>query len=443
MNASYERSLSRRDFLTRSGIAAASVVTGGIRTAPVVASARPPEDWVAVRARFRLRRDYLHFAAPVLASHPDVVAAAIADHRRALDADTKRYLYANETRLDDQVRGLAATYLDADADDVALTDSTTMGLGTVYTGLDLRAGDEILTTEHDFYATHQALRFCADRTGARIRKVTLYPEASPQDATCDGIVDSLIRGVTSRTRLVAVTWVHSSSGVKLPLADIAAAIQERGRQTGDPILLSVDGVHGFGVESEPVARLGCDLFISGCHKWLFGPRGTGLVWGSADGWNMVRSTIPSFDGRAYSAWLEGRGSSQVPAGPWMTPGGFHSFEHRWALAEAFRFHDQIGADAIANRTHALAAQLKEGLADIDGITVHTPAAAHLSSGIVCFSVDGIPSELIVDALETKLHVLASVTPYRQAFVRFMPSLVNAPDEIEEALLALRTLTTGR
>jgi selenocysteine lyase/cysteine desulfurase len=127
----------------------------------------------------------------------------------------------------------------------------------------------------------------------------------------------------------------------------------------------------------------------------------------------------------------------------MTPGGFHSFEHRWALAEAFRFHDQIGADAIANRTHALAAQLKEGLADIDGITVHTPAAAHLSSGIVCFSVDGIPSELIVDALETKLHVLASVTPYRQAFVRFMPSLVNAPDEIEEALLALRTLTTGR
>jgi isopenicillin-N epimerase len=185
------------------------------------------------------------------------------------------------------------------------------------------------------------------------------------------------------------------------------------------------------------------MFISGCHKWLFGPRGTGIVWGSADGWNIVRSTIPSFDGRAYSAWLEGREPSQIPGGPWMTPGGFHSFEHRWALAEAFRFHDQIGAEAIADRTHALATQLKEGLADIDGITVHTPADTHLSSGIVCFSVDGIPSELIVDALESKLHVLASVTPYRQAFVRFMPSLVNAPDEIEEALLALRTLTTHR
>src|SRR5436309_1501128 len=70
--------------------------------------------------------------------------------------------------------GSAAAYLGADPTDIALTDSTTMGLGLLYTGLDLRADQEILTTEHDFYATHESLAFAAERTGARLRRVPLY-----------------------------------------------------------------------------------------------------------------------------------------------------------------------------------------------------------------------------------------------------------------------------
>ena len=121
-------------------------------------------------------------------------------------------------------------------------------------------------------------------TGAPYRKVQLY--AAPETATEDEIVSNLVKGVGPRTRAVAVTWVHSSTGVKLPIrrmADALAGLNKR-RAEADRVLLCVDGVHGFGVESETMADLGCDFFVAGCHKWIFGPRGTGLVWGRADAW---------------------------------------------------------------------------------------------------------------------------------------------------------------
>ena len=122
-------------------------------------------------------------------------------------------------------------------------------------------------------------------------------------------------------------------------------------------------------------QLGCDFLVSGCHKWLFGPRGTGLVWGRERGWARFTPTIPPFDAEQLSA--SGSASARDPpaAGPAATPGGYHSFEHRWALAEAFDLHDRIGRDRVAARTRDLATRLKDGLAGIDGVTLVTPRAA--------------------------------------------------------------------
>jgi selenocysteine lyase/cysteine desulfurase len=136
------------------------------------------------------------------------------------------------------------------------------------------------------------LRLKAARTGASVRRVTLYRNA--RRATEDEIVSSLLRGVGPRTRVVAIMWVHSSTGVKLPPARIGPAL---GRRRAD-VLLCVDGVHGLGVEDATVESLGCDFLVAGCHKWLFGPRGTGLVWGRGRAWDSVEATIPSFSGVA-------------------------------------------------------------------------------------------------------------------------------------------------
>src|SRR6185436_20026490 len=141
-------------------------------------------------------------------------------------------------------------------------------------------------------------------------------------------------------RVIALTWVHSITGVKLPLRAIADAVAQvnRGRDEKARIILCVDGVHGLGVEDVDLPALGCDFFAAGTHKWIFGPRGTGVIWGKPESQHLVDPTIPPFT-PAGAKQLETTGDA--PWGYSMTPGGFHSFEHRWALAEAFRFHLHI------------------------------------------------------------------------------------------------------
>jgi selenocysteine lyase/cysteine desulfurase len=249
--------------------------------------------------------------------------------------------------------------------------------------------------------------------------VTLYRNAAR--ATQDEIVSSLIRGVGPRTRVIALTWVHSSTGVKLPLRRIARALGER-RQG---VLVCVDGVHGVGVENETVGSLGCDFLIAGCHKWLFGPRGTGFVWGRTTAWDTADATIPSFSGTASP-------------GAEMTPGGFHSFEHRWALAEAFRLHMRIGKARVERRIHALNTRLKAGLASMSHVTLVTPRPEALSAGLVCFSVDRMSPDAVVAALRRR-RIIATVTPYDPPYPRLAPGLLNTPADVDRVLRAMRSL----
>src|SRR5262245_9935520 len=79
----------------------------------------------------------------------------------------------------------------------------------------LRAGDDVLTIEHDHYSTHESLRLATLRRGATLRKVALYTK--PADATTDAMAQAVERAIAPATRVVAITWVHSSTGVKTPV----------------------------------------------------------------------------------------------------------------------------------------------------------------------------------------------------------------------------------
>jgi isopenicillin-N epimerase len=410
--------LDRRQLLVRTG--AALALGGAFLDLEEVAAAPEADtalDWASVRRQFRLAPGWTHLGGLLLASHPAPVRRAIERHRRGLDANPVHYLHERGPAQEAAVLRAAGAYLRARPTDIALTDSTTMGLGLLYNGLELRSGDEVLTTTHDFFATHEALRLKAGRSGASVRRVTLYRNAAR--ATQDEIVSSLVGAVGPRTRVIALTWVHSSTGVKLPLARIR---RELGRRS---VLICVDGVHGLGVESASVGSLGCDFLVAGCHKWLFGPRGTGLVWGRTTSWDSVSATIPSFSGGATP-------------GAEMTPGGFHSFEHRWALAEAFRFHMRIGKRRVEQRIHALNRRLKAGLASMSHVTLMTPRSDALSAGLVCFSVDRLSPDAVVEALRRR-RIIATVTPYNPPYARLAPGLLNTPADVDRALRAIRAL----
>jgi selenocysteine lyase/cysteine desulfurase len=228
--------------------------------------------------------------------------------------------------------------------------------------------------------------------------------------------------------------VHSSTGVKLPVADIAEAVRSR----APGALLCLDAVHGFGAEADRPRDLGCDVLFSGCHKWLSGPRGTGLVWARADAWERIDALVPSFAAPAYGAWLRGEAVPATPAGPVHTPGGFHAFEHRWALAEAFGFQRAIGTERIADRIHDLAERLKAGLAAHPGVTLVTPRSGALSSGLVCLDLRGRRAPQVVDALAER-GVVASVTPYAVEHVRLGVGVHLSDDDVDAAVRAVGAL----
>ena len=434
-------STGRRGFL---GLLATTVgVTGcGSPSAPVTARATRATSadlgsWEGVRQQFLLDPDWIHLAGFLFASHPQPVRDAIERHRHGFDLNPAAYLHANEGTADDLVRKAAASYMRVDADEIALTDSTTMGLGTLYQGVPLRGGQSVLTTTHDHFVTHESLRFAAARTGAVVRRVPLYEK--PSAATPAAMADAIARAMTPDTRVVAVTWVHSGTGVKTPIRAIADVVAKAnaGRDEKDRAYLCVDGVHAFGVEATPVGSLGCDFFVAGCHKWLFGPRGTGLLWGSKQAMTTLRPSIPAFTKGAFAPWIKGTAPEPTTAAM-MSPGGFHSYEHRWALGEAFAFHERLGPERVEARIRELNRQCKEGLAKMSHITLHTPRSDEASAGIICFDVAGLTPEAVVKRLEAK-RIVASTTPYATSYARLAPGVLNSPAEIDRALAAVREL----
>ena len=245
--------------------------------------------------------------------------------------------------------------------------------------------------------------------------------------------------MTPKTRLGGLTWVHSGTGLKLPVrvvADALAAIN-KARDEADRILLVVDGVHGFGVEDERITQMGCDFFVAGTHKWVFGPRGTGIIWAKTDMWKTMRQVFPGFEMVPFTAWLR----DETPRGmeaSWISPGGFHSFEYAWALPAAFEFHKLIGKTRIADRIHNLNDQCKEGLARMPNVKLYTPRDRKLSSGLICFNVEGMKPEETVARL-LKRRIIASTAPYAFVCTRLAPSLLNSPEEIETTLREIRAL----
>ncbi|MET0650500.1 MAG: aminotransferase class V-fold PLP-dependent enzyme [Pyrinomonadaceae bacterium] len=436
--------INRRRFLAAGGLTAAAVALPAARagTGLTLASAPPtsPADWSEVRAQFEVSRDYIHLSSFFLASHPRPVHEAIERHRRAIDDNPFLYVERHMFEMPGQIRASAAEYLGGTTEEVALTNSTTMGLAFVYQGLSVKAGQEILTTTHDHFVHHEAIRLAAERAGATVKKISLYDDFD--SVSEEEMVRRIRRAVGPKTRAVGITWVHSGSGVKVPVRRVAEALAEVNavRAEAERVLLIVDGVHGLGVEDETVARMGCDFFIAGTHKWVFGPRGTGLVWAKAETWNATRPIFPGFAPGPFTAWLRGETPPAMEAS-WVWPGGFQAFEYVWALPAAFAFHRRIGRSRVAGRIHGLNEQCKEGLARMRHVRLHTPRGNNLSAGLVCFDVEGMKPEDVMARL-LKRRVIASTAPYAQTCVRLAPSLLNTPEEIETALREVRALAAS-
>ncbi len=171
---------------------------------------------------------------------------------------------------------------------------------------------------------------------------------------------------------------------------------------------------------------------------MFVPRGTGLVWGRQESWPVAQAIIPTFNTQAYDIWMQVASPKDLPQSVYMSPGGFHSFERRWALDEASKFHQAVGKSRVTQRIYRLNQQLKEGLAAMPQLVLRTPLSQDLSAGIVCFEVAGTTPGQVVAKLRRR-GTVGCVTPYATQYVRLALGLLNSSEEIETTLREIRNL----
>ncbi len=442
--------ISRRRFLATGALATLAPLAPS-RFVKAVQAATPTlpdlSDWGAVRAQFDLKPGLVHLSSFFIASHPRPVRDAIEAYRRAIDADPydvvdTRMFQDGPQNLQPLLRRQMSGYLGARPEEIAITRSTTEGLALVHAGLPLRPGEEVLTTTHDHYSQHESIRFACARRGTTSRRVALYDDAS--QASAGGMVDRLRAAIRPATRVVGLTWVHSCTGVRIPVRAIADMLAEvnRARDAASRVWFVLDGAHGLGAVDETVATLGCDYLCAGTHKWMWAPRGTGIVWAHGEAWSHLEPTVPSFSSMEdWMIWAEGR-EPRTPADAYPhSPGGFHAFEHQWAMGAAFAMHERIGRARVAGRIRELNDRCKAGLAALPGVRVITPRDPALSAGIVCFEVAGRSAEEVGRGLMAR-RIVAAASPYVPSYPRFSPAALNTPADVDAGLAAVREIAAG-
>jgi selenocysteine lyase/cysteine desulfurase len=218
------------------------------------------------------------------------------------------------------------------ADDVALTTSTSEGIGAILAGLDLGPGDEIVSSDQEHPGVLGPLRAARER-GAAVR---LVPFAGLADA------------VGPKTTLVAcshVSWVGGEVAPALGELDV-------------PVIL--DGAQGVGAVGVDVAALGCDAYAGAGQKWLCGPDGTGMLYVSPALRERVRAIAPSY--MSFSDASLGLDSPlRDTAGRYDTP-SLPREGVAFALA-SLAVLEEAGLDAVHARARELAATLAERLAE--------------------------------------------------------------------------------
>ncbi|MDR2309337.1 MAG: aminotransferase class V-fold PLP-dependent enzyme [Paucimonas sp.] len=415
----------RRTFLKQAGLVAASLplLPAALAASPAPAPLSGADKWRQLRALFPLDPEVAHFANFLVTAHPQPVQAAIDRHRADLDRNPAALMdweSQYEWQREDEVRDWAGRYLEVGPRQIALTGSTTEGLAMIYGGLKVAPGQEILTTEHEHYSTHRTLAFRTRREGTQVRKLRLFDK--PWEVSTDQVLSTLERNIRPQTRVLGMTWVHSGSGVKLPVGEIGALVRRHNRERSEAerILYVVDGVHGFGVENARFADFNCDYFIAGTHKWMFGPRGTGIICAASARMEHLTPSVATFSRDEDFATI-------------MTPGGYHAFEHRWALGEAFKLHLALGKADVQARIHQLNSLLKARLAEHRQVELVTPSSPAFSAGFTFFRIPGKDADAI--AAHLVRHKVMSDAVHRDVgpVVRLAPSLLNDEQQIDRVM----------
>ncbi|SDZ42100.1 Selenocysteine lyase/Cysteine desulfurase [Amycolatopsis xylanica] len=363
---------------------------------------------------------------------PSIVTETVVDHLRAESLIGGYEAAAREDARIAAVYTSIARLINADAEDIALSDSATRSWQAVFYAFGFTAGDKILTCKSEYASNAIAYLQIAHRTGAVV-------EVVDDDETGQLDVADLRRRVDSSVKLISTTHVPTQGGLVNPAEEIGAVA----REAGIPFLL--DACQSAGQLDLDVQRLQCDALSVTGRKYLRGPRGTGFGY-----------MHPRLRERVEPAMLDLHSASWTAPNEYqvdLTAKRFETWERDYAallgLGAAVDYALGWGMPAIEKRVTELAADLRSRLADLPGVTVHDQGAR--KCGIVTFSVAGIPAEKVKAHLaESKINTSVSARTSAQYdfTARNLPDMIrasvhyfNTDEELQLLVTELEKLTT--
>lgn len=402
--------LSRRGFLSVLGTTALAwprAAEAMARRLEFGGSAEDEEFWRVVRSGFLIPEDRIYLNNGTLGPSPRLVVDAVAEHARRV-----AMTYPPGVAWDD-LKVALGTLLDADPEGFVVPRNTTEAMSFVAHGLELGAGDEIVTTDHEHIGGKSAWELVAARRGARVVRAEL-PVPAPSSSA---LLDAVWSRVSPRTRVVMVSHVTFTNGTTLPVHELATRCAERG------VIFVVDGAHPPGMLQLRLRGLGSDFYASSPHKWLLAPQGTGLL-----------HLAPRWRAELWPTLASGGWDALDLGAHRLNHMGTMDESRMAGLLAAVEYHRALGPDRIEARIRHLHEYLRAGLAEVPGLELLTPEGPELSSGMLSFRLQGL------DSLELQSHMARTanvrtrvIGEYDLGWMRLSTHIYNLPFELDRTV----------
>ncbi len=322
-----------------------------------------------------------------------------------------------------QAKEAVARLLNATPEEICLTKNTTEGLNFVINGLPWRQGDEIITCSLEHNSVLVPSYYQQHRHGAVVKVLDFAPNESQ-----DSILDKIEAAVTERTKLVFLSHVEYSCGLRMPVKEIGRLIRNRGG------LMLLDGAQTAGHIDLDMRDLGCDFYSIPGQKWLLGPEGTGALYIRRE---LIDQVAPvNVAGRA--AVRTGNPYDFQPSLSTMEKFQITSTSAplQAGLLRTLEFIQDIGVGEIEKRNLDLAGRMKLALRETPGVRVLSPLDRQGSSGLVTFNIGGVSPDEVVSRLWEKHRILLRTVSFPSC-IRASLHFFNTGEEVDQVVEALR------
>jgi selenocysteine lyase/cysteine desulfurase len=389
------------------GILAEAARATGSRSAEEVAA---DEDyWREVRTAFTVDRNLLNLNNGSLCPPPRVVQEAA---QRYWDVTNMQPSFYADEVLGPQtevVRRELARAFGCHPEEMALTRNTSEGLHNVIFGIDLKKGDEVITTTQDYPSMITSFQQRERRDGIILKRFP-YPTPPPSSAE---LIERFRAAITPRTKALLVSHLTFTTGQIFPVAPICKMARERG------ILSIVDGAHGFAHFPFRGADLGCDFYATSLHKWLLAPVGTGFLYVRRE---RIKDVWP-----LMGAPAELQDNIRKFESVGTTP-----LAMRDAVTEALAFHEALGAERKSARLRYLRRRWEKRLGAHPRIVLRNNDDPEQSCAIAGVTVKGLDSPKLTDQLLSgyRIHVRSRVIPGEFDCIRVTPNIYTSLTEID-------------